>query len=414
MWEEILGLSADAPAADGAIDLTGQNSSFDFMTPQPDITAANTPAASPQDLENRRTGWMKILEKFSTNPNLQRAMMMVGAQLAQPLQPGQTWQGNAANAAVVGMNAYQLGQQADFAQKQALRKEGREDTRLALETERVDIARRGQAEAEKTGDVKRTETLLDIDTKQRTQQDTIKRGHALAEMEVERLREYRDGESLRRAERAVKEQEARIRQTIPDEALQQAELNKLNKLSEELSHIRTTSRLSTAKAREQEIENEDLERMTPEQRQQLRNQKGGGQQSAFIQRENSYRQIYQRLKSTKPDSPEIAGMTEDEYVARQHKEGTRTDAATQISRLINAGFSKDDPEIVALRQLLTGQTARSAGTPAPASPPADTKAGKGKSLPKVTTIEDYNKLPPNALYIAPDGTTKRKRAGGRP
>lgn len=410
-WQEMLGASGVGPGP-GAVDLTGQNSAFDFMTPMPELQAANTPAATPQDFEKRRSGWMQLLERFSTNPNLQRAMMLVGAQMAQPLQPGQTWQGNTANAAVVGLNAYQLGQQADFSQKQALRKEGREDTRLALESERVGLERRRVEEGEKTGEIGRESTLLDIDTRRKTQSDTIKRGHALAEEAVLKLEEFKDGDSLRRAERAVKEQEARIRQSIPDQALQQAELDKINELRTKVESMRATGRLTTAKAREQEIEVEDLEGMTPAERQEIRNRKGGGATSAFAQRETSYRTIYKRLKAERPDSPEISGMTEDEYVARKQNEGTRTDAATQISRLLNAGFDKDDPEIVTLRNVLRQQSSRAGGAtqpPAGSTPPAETKKG-GKKLPTVTTVEQYNALPAGAEYLDPQGVKRKKRA----
>lgn len=128
----------------------------DFLTmaqpAMPDVEAAHVPVNTPQDLEKRKAGWMELVNRFQSNPNLQRAMMLVGANMMQPLQPGQTAGGALANSAVVGMNAYQQGQQADLAQKMALRKEGREDVRLDFEAQRLEEAKRtGASQREAAG-----------------------------------------------------------------------------------------------------------------------------------------------------------------------------------------------------------------------------------------------------------------------
>lgn len=140
------------PPGPGAVDLTAGGGDFGmFNGGAPEIEAAHVPAASPQDALKRKSGWMKIMEAFQTNPNLQRSLMLVGAQMMQPIQPGQSVGGATANAAIVGMNAYQLGQKEELAQKKGLRAEGREDRRLDLETERLEEQKRtGQVGREAT------------------------------------------------------------------------------------------------------------------------------------------------------------------------------------------------------------------------------------------------------------------------
>jgi hypothetical protein len=147
----VLGTTSATPGP-GAVDLTQGGGGFNgMMTPMPEIEAAHIPAATPQEVEKRRSGWMQLVQKFQENPNLQRAMMLVGANLMQPLPPGQTPGGALGQSAVVGMNAYQMGQQQDVARQAALRKEEREERQLGFEERRV-------TEAERTGEVGRAAT----------------------------------------------------------------------------------------------------------------------------------------------------------------------------------------------------------------------------------------------------------------
>lgn len=264
-WTEMMLGQGAVPPAEGAVDLTAAQAMpaaavagpqfAQMMAPQPDMSTAKTPARNPKELGDRMTLWAKIAHKFQTDPNLQRSLMMMGAAMAQPIQPGQTPGGQFANSAMVGLNAYQMGQQADFARQVEMAKQGREDTRLGMEQQRVGLERERVEEAKKTGTVQRAateagteRTLLDLETAKETQADTIKRGHALAEKAVMELDEFKDEAHIRTAERALKEQELRVKNSIPDEVRQQAELDKINELRAKVQQAQAAARKTGAEA----------------------------------------------------------------------------------------------------------------------------------------------------------------------
>src|SRR5688572_1420722 len=161
------------PPGPGAVDLMqpqptpGMNFASTMSGPM-EFEAAHVPAKTPQEIEQRRSGWMKVWENFQTNPNLQRAMMLVGAQLAQPIQPGQTTSGAIAQSAVVGMNAYQLGQKEELAMAAGQRREQRDERRLGIEEGRLGLESRRVGEQEKTGAITREGAALDVDLKRQT------------------------------------------------------------------------------------------------------------------------------------------------------------------------------------------------------------------------------------------------------
>lgn len=403
-FDELFEEGTIVPPGPGAVDLMQPQPGMDFastMGPAMEFEAAHVPVSNPAELEPRKAGWMKVWQAFQSNPNLQRAMMMVGANLAQPIQPGQTTGGAMAQSAIVGMNAYQLGQKEDFQKQMLMRREGREDARLGFEERRTTEAEKSGATSRAASAASTRSTLLDIETKTKTQADDIRRGKALADKAVADVKDFQDNEGIRKAERALKEQEFRIRESIPETARRQAELDKLEETRVNLNLKRQQARKAGAEASVAEAE----AKMTPEQRALARS---GARSTAEIQ--------WGQLEKAWKASPELQRQHPDmnKYLAdsqTQARENPNAFADT-LTKTIDT-LSKNDP----LRKELERQRTeffrgRSSGR-APAAGAAPTPgAGRGSSpetalpWPGEARLAD---IPPGTWVIGPDGVPRRKK-----
>lgn len=83
----------------------------------PDIQAPLP--ATPQEFEQRKQAWGQVLGRIQQDPNLLRAMTVMGFSL---MRPG----ANFGSSGLAGVAAYEEGRQADLNQQQAQRREGRE------------------------------------------------------------------------------------------------------------------------------------------------------------------------------------------------------------------------------------------------------------------------------------------------
>ncbi len=79
------------------------------------------PPTSPAEAAQRRAGWTSLVDQLKTNPKLQMALMRVGTQLIQPVQPGQTPLGHFGQAVAGSMDYLSAMQKAegDAAHQQA-------------------------------------------------------------------------------------------------------------------------------------------------------------------------------------------------------------------------------------------------------------------------------------------------------
>lgn len=408
----------------GVNDPTGMGPGYTAMQqPMPDLNAARRPAANPQELGDRMNLWSQIAYKFQSDPNLQRSLMLTGAMLMQPKQPGQTNAGNIANAAVVGTNAYQMGQAADFERQAKLGEEARKNAELGIHQGDAAIRQQkapGEIAATAAGtagtQAKTTETLLDIETKQKTQDSTVRKGQALADEAVAKVKDFSDSEGLRRADRALKEQEVRVKASIPDEIKQQAALDEINTLRAKLDQVKAQTGATTAAGRLQgaqaatiELTNEIFGKLPKEQQEMLVASKfsGHNMNSGFAQQEAIHRKIYKALPDT--DSSK-AGMTEDQYVANQLKAGKAGDLAKQLKDYISAmdtANKEPDPDIIrsfndAIASGIASRTGKASGaTPAPTPSTAPAK--------KIRNAAEYNALPKGTRYIDPTGKERIKQ-----
>lgn len=415
------------PAGPGAVDVTGgqpvvpgQNFASVMSGPM-GFEEAHVPASTPQEVEERRNGWLKIWEKFQSNPNLQRALMLVGAQLTQPIQPGQTTSGAIAQSAVVGMNAYQLGQKEQLALEGAQRKEAREENRLGMEEERLGLERERFGEAKKTGETQRAataagtkRTLLDIETAELTQKDTVTRGHALAEKAVQEAAEFKDEAGLRRAERALREQEARIKASIPDEVRQQAELDRVNELREK---VRLVGAQATKAGHEATIAGQEAG-MSPAERARLKTTTTTTAEGAkWALLENAWKSSPQ-LQRQHPDmSAWLANATTS---VRENPAVTLKAVSEAIDALPTPRKGTTDPDREKLEGVRRDLINRIAGgnQDQPSAPPvsgAQPAAAKGKPGSSAENplpwpgAQQAGRLPSGTYIIGPDGKLLRKK-----
>ncbi len=104
------------------------------------------PPASPEELQQRAGGWMQFFERLRTDPPLTQAFMTLGAQMLQPIQPGQTAGGVAANALQQSINV--LGARRAQEGRQAIAQERTDVQREGLDVRREELAE-GRAQSER-------------------------------------------------------------------------------------------------------------------------------------------------------------------------------------------------------------------------------------------------------------------------
>lgn len=200
----------------------------------PEVQAMHRPASSPEELEQRKVGWMEIATRIASNPNLMRAFGYFGAAATGPRGPGQTGVNQLANAALVGTSAYDFGQQAEFERNMQMRKEGREAEESAA---RVDQSRATTRNTRLEGDL-RARTIDDAVAKVKTE-----RKKADVELKSAKTEQEKRAIELKYTKRVDE-----IRATIPDTAIKadlEAALAK-GGLANKLTQAQTASAGATA------------------------------------------------------------------------------------------------------------------------------------------------------------------------
>ena len=86
------------------------------MADMPDIQAPVP--ATPEEAEQRKGAWTQVLERVNTDPNLRRAMMVMGLSM---MRPG----ANLGSSGLAGLSAYEMGRMADQTQAKEARQEAR-------------------------------------------------------------------------------------------------------------------------------------------------------------------------------------------------------------------------------------------------------------------------------------------------
>lgn len=229
-WMNMMGVAGD-PGQDAAN--MGYNQ---MMQPQPDMAwleAAQRPASGPEEFKSRLSGWTEIVQKFQTDSNLQRALMMAGAMMMQPIQPGQTAGGNLGNAAVVGMNAYTAGMAADREAMMKKAQEGRAERGLQVQ-EAESRSRIGEREAKLPLEVEGLRTqnragAVAANVAEETQGSKIAQARTEAQKASLELQKMLDNKEVDALERAYNVRKARLLAGVTDLTLRrsiEAELQK--------------------------------------------------------------------------------------------------------------------------------------------------------------------------------------------
>lgn len=283
-----------APLIDGVPGMS--YASFEQPVP-PEVEAMHRPAATPAEVEVRKQGWMQVVQRAVQNPNLMRAIGMFGAQLAQPMAPGQSGAGHWSNAIQLGTTAYQFGEEAE-------RQRARETQQDAMQRQRHDLALRqgeeGIAASQSTRRLNEVR-LPGIEAQTRitlaTEQDAIKN----VQLERQRTEQLlanakttaeKDAIALKR----LKEEDAII-SSLPPNLRTQAVMAEYQKPQLELDRIKAAIKASNAQAGQAgsaaaenaaqtkllNLQYKDLAAMSPEERRQFSLRTKGGQTSAQVQ-----------------------------------------------------------------------------------------------------------------------------------
>lgn len=395
-WTQMMGEQEDPTQIPG-----GGAPYSGMMQPGPDLSVAHRPAASPQEYEQRLTGWQQLANRFMSDPNLQRSLFLTGAMLTQPIQPGQTTSGAIGNAAVVGMNAYQVGQQANLAQQAALRKEARENKELGIREQESQARIAESGERVETARAARPGVQAQSDVAVASVEDAIKS----AQLNRRKLETAVSEADKQAAVDAIKRDNEALSLYAKRPNIGRAVEQELRLNDAKLAQAGAATRAGVATARQTELENEGLESLTPAERARLKSTRGTT--SGTVQQFDMWANAYDRIKQQNPDSPEIKGFkTRDEYAARMLSTSKEADPAVLLSRL--AGVLDEDDELIL--QLRADIASRRSGTPPPATNPPP--KGSGKQKPKgpvtISTDEEFNALPSGTIFIGPDGKRRRK------
>lgn len=302
----------------------------DAMQPlPPEVQAMKRPASTPEELEVRKAGWIQVISKVASDPNLMRAIGMAGSSLMQPKDWGQTNAGHMGNAYQVGQSAYDFGQQAEMDQRRAAAKEGREQ-----EMHVVDVA--SKAATTEGTQARTAETKVDTGIKTRTADDVVAHAKLANENIQAQLRAAKTKNEKDQIELVYEQQRKAIWDKLPPElktAAVKAELEKPvvanKKALAEASHANAQAGQASAmggyyraKAGEQSMENEAVAGLSKEEKQQYFSKTGkfatggAGGKSAQVALAEQYGEIWSKANppaaNEKPEAYEVRKNTAKE------------------------------------------------------------------------------------------------------
>lgn len=249
----------------------------------PEVMAMNKPATSPEELEVRKAGWLQIVQKVTSDPNLMRAIGMAGSTLMQPKDWGQTNAGHIGSAYQVGQSAYDFGKTAETEQHYAAAKENRaQESHVAdvaqtqARTEETQVKTAGDRTANQIAEATKTETIA----KAKLYNDNL-------DIQIKLAKTQRERDQLHLAkEQHLKEifdqiPDATLRQQAIAEAEKQGAINLKNKA--EAAHAGAQAGEASARAGKlkseteaQRLENEGQATLTPAERAKQSTKSGRG------------------------------------------------------------------------------------------------------------------------------------------
>lgn len=354
------------------------------MNPVPqEVQAMHKPTADPVEIEARKAGWMDVVRKMTSDPNVMRAVGYFGSSLAQPMPFGQTRMGHLAQAFGVGRSAYDFGKEAEFQRQMLMKKEGREEAESGALVRSRHATAAGQEQQNEI-------TAL-------TKDDAI----AKLKLETERAREQlagtKDENRRKKLETdAIARREAIIA-SLPEGVEKRAVIAEMQKPEYDLKRIQAATAssnaaagassaqaaLSRAKLTEQDLENQDNALLTPEERRAQRNRRGAT--SGQVQAAEWFRSNYKVANPGATDQAAAAATAE--WLKDKKTDDMEQFMKFQENRIPKPGETPQQvfQEFLTLKEIVKGggNTAPAAGnTPAGAA----TGTTASKPAPAVGTI----------------------------
>lgn len=337
-----------------------------ITNPAPEAPAIYKPAATPEEIETRKGSWQQLLQ----NPNIMRALGMMGVQLVQPIQPGQSRLGAFGQALGTGMAAMQAGEFTDFERRLKERQETRKDkeSQAAIgasnATTNLRVAQLPGAQAESA-------------LAQGTLQSKISAAEQAVEEAGVRIKSAKTAQELKEIELNLTKRRAEIEKSIPDEKIRAAALAKVDaqilavdEARAKIDETKATAGLRGAQAKEaeadagvKEVTRDILMKMDPAEQKAFLTKSGkySATSSAFQQQAETWGSIYDKLPA---DDPMKKGKTREQFQMHQLRSAKAKDAAEILTKYL-ANFG-DDPGIISgLTELIKQNIDSQRGAPSP-------------------------------------------------
>lgn len=402
MFKDIIGGEAQ--------DTEGSMSSV--VQPQLSFTPRIAPAQSPEELEERKSKWKELRTKMQ-DPNMRRALFMAGAYMMQPIQAGQSSLGHLGSAALMGGNAFQMGEETAFNRGLKLRDEERE--------ERKTTSSIAAQEAETKRTVAATPGV------QATSDVQVATKDARIEEIQARAKTAKDEAEVKAGEAEIAKRRQAILKDIPDEKIRAAEMAKVDAAALAYQEARArlgltaaqtaasqeSTRASKGKRAQEEITTKLLTDMDEKERKEFLTKTGrySTHVSSATTARDVYGNIYDGLVKSAPNDPRVKGKTREQFVLDGITSQKSLDASTSLKNYVAAMTTANldpDPDIIAeLSKHIKASAKAKTGEGGPAAP---APAAEPKTAPvRIKDAAGYNALPKGAKYIDPAGNERIKK-----
>lgn len=336
------------------------------------VAEMQKPAQSPQEVEQRKAGWLQVIQGLQNNPNFMRAVGFAGAALAQPKPVGQSTLGHIGNAWMVGNSAYELGN--NSANEYALRmgKDAREQAESAANVERVKAGTERERVATETARATQQATIDDAITKSKK-----------AKLDLDKATKVEEVEAI---ERELIKRKATLAQQIPDAKLRAAaeaevdlSIQKLEEAKARVGASRASARNSNASARLHESQANEYEakvklinEMDPEEKKAFFTKTGkyATTTSALTQQRDMWSNLYDKLPA---DDSAKKGKTKEQFVMGRLTEAKQKDAIELLVKAKQAGLTDEEINDLGLLDLAKASAGKRGAGGGDGSAPGVTK-----------------------------------------
>lgn len=342
-----------------------------LTTPNPMLGEIAQPAKDDQEVASRMEGWKQLL----SNPNLSRALMYAGVSVGQPREIGQTKTGHLLKSALVGANAFQLGQAADWTRS------GEEQTRTqgAAESAAKVEASRAATEASRASTASTQAGLPGVEARAALDVRTLDTRVRAAQVELDKkILGFKQGEKnvpLEDLDREVKRMKLEIEKGLPEE-FKAARLAELQKAEAELNNIRarTAGTQATTALTQSQTRGANLDADERETRAAVIAKMDSTEQKEFLTKTGRYAAttskasqdaalyggLYDKIKAADPNSEAIKGLSREEFQLQWIKKGNAKDHAELFVKATAAGV--DDPDFMKmLKDMAVAEGTRARG-----------------------------------------------------